>query len=269
MSWELVAARTLTEPLIRSLIDNEVGAVCIDGYVAQERCARFVESIARRSFTELNGVPKIGLSRTEFWHLPDGEARYLSEVPRAEAQRREILGPAGDLLPEVLALLRSAWPGGARVLTCDTGADNSGDKGGDKGGAPYFAGILRSLRGNLLHIDWDPTDVPHWTSGKVVAQLSWNIYFQTSEEGGEVTLYRKLWHEADNAHKRTDTSYGYQDSVVAGCERLLIRPRSGQLIFFNTRNFHRVEPVQGQSPRLTMSSACGLQPQNNHLVLWS
>src|SRR5262249_53746871 len=149
MSWEIVTTTTLSEPLIRSLIDNEIAAVRIAGFASLARCAQAAHSIVSYDFEEFNDVPKIGLSRTEFWHLPDGEARYLSQVPDADAQRLEILKRPGDFLPEVLDLLGRAWPGGARVLTSESD------------GRPYFAGILRSLKGNLLHIDWDPVDAPH------------------------------------------------------------------------------------------------------------
>jgi hypothetical protein len=256
MSWDIVTAATLTEPLLRSVVDNQVAAVRIDGFASPERCNAAAQSLRSYDFTEINGVPKIGLSRTELWHLPDGEARYLAAVGKADAQRREILASSGDFLPEVLALFARAWPPGARVLTSE---------GDDR---PYFAGILRSLKGNLLHVDWDPVDAPHWASGKVSAQLSWNLYLQTSETGGEVTLYRKLWQAADETHKRTDASYGYRDSVVAGCECARITPRTGQLVVFNTRNFHRVEPVRGASARFTITSAIGVLPPSGELVLW-
>jgi hypothetical protein len=54
--------------------------------------------------------------------------------------------------------------------------------------------------------------------------------------------------------------------VIADADMITFQPYVGDVFIFNTRNFHTVEPMDGQ--RITFTSAIGLLP-NGEIILWS
>ena len=60
--------------------------------------------------------------------------------------------------------------------------------------------------------------------------------------------------------------YGYSDTVIADADMITFQPYVGDVFIFNTRNYHTVEPMDGQ--RVTFTSAIGLLP-NGEIILWS
>ncbi|MGH3868394.1 MAG: hypothetical protein ACRDQ4_20185 [Pseudonocardiaceae bacterium] len=71
---------------------------------------------------------------------------------------------------------------------------------------------------------------------------------------------------ADEEH-RVGAMYGFRDEIVAGAREAVIEPAVGDLYLFNTRNYHRMRPCEGQ--RVATSSACGVHPNTDAVVLWS
>ena len=63
-------------------------------------------------------------------------------------------------------------------------------------------------------------------------------------------------------------SYGYAAELVAGADACTIAPADGDLVLFNSRNFHRVTGGGVEAERVSVSSFVGLK-EDGALALWS
>jgi hypothetical protein len=129
----------------------------------------------------------------------------------------------------------------------------------------YFAGLVRDVNVALLHLDFAPLDGPTWSVGNISSQLTWNIYLQSVDGGGDCQVYDRQW-KLEDEQAKVPGSYRYDSQVVAGSQSVCLRPAVGDLTFFNSRNFHEVHPSAGR--RVTLSSFAGLIAPDR-LVLWS
>lgn len=129
----------------------------------------------------------------------------------------------------------------------------------------YFAGLIRHINVALLHLDFAQLDAPDWKIGCCMEQLSWNLYIRVPKSGGECIVHNRQWCTNDEKYKLPN-SYGYDPSLVENSQTKYIAPVLGDLVLFNSRNFHQVLPGQGE--RITMSSFIGRVPTGD-LVFWS
>lgn len=114
-------------------------------------------------------------------------------------------------------------------------------------------------------MDYAPQDAKDWSIEGVTEQISWNLYLQSPRWGGEALVYDRAWQAGDERFRSAE-SYHYSHDVV-GDSIVKINPFiEGDLVFFNSRNYHSVTKSIGQ--RLTMSSFVG-RKNDGRLVLWS
>lgn len=85
---------------------------------------------------------------------------------------------------------------------------------------------------------------------KLRYQLSCVVCLQESDDGGELSIYRKPWDPADEVHK-VPSGLGYKLSVVDGHADHEFRPRAGDVYLLNPTNYHAVKRVTG-TDRITL-----------------
>jgi hypothetical protein len=120
-------------------------------------------------------------------------------------------------------------------------------------GRPYASAIVRLHAdgvSNPLHNDHIARDAAG--TGLVLAglrhQFSCVVCLQECTLGGELELYRKLWLPADERFK-VPAGLGYDEGVVAGCERLTFKPATGDVYVMNPKNYHAIAAVRGAERR--------------------
>ncbi|MEK8173410.1 2OG-Fe(II) oxygenase [Streptomyces sp. M19] len=119
----------------------------------------------------------------------------------------------------------------------------------------------------LLHCDWAGHDAPGWAIGEIDAQITWNIHCSVPESGGTTVVFDRPWRASAERHL-VEGSYGYAPQAVAGADAVRLEPRAGDLVLFNSRNFHKVEPCVGGGDRISVSSFVGRLPGSG-LIAWS
>lgn len=124
--------------------------------------------------------------------------------------------------------------------------------------------VHRFVRELPKHSDWAPREAANWTVGKVTAQLSWNIYYELPESGGETLIWDRQWTE----EVQHTVGFGYPEETVTEHSCCTVRPRRGELVLFSPRNVHEVTAPAANTPRIAVFSFIGLDPENR-LVLWS
>lgn len=261
VTWLTVSDKDLTfsKQNLELLLRNEIPAIRIPNFYGPSECENFSKAAQDHGFDYYKDVyPKIGrIGITQFEHTNDEPKVYFSKVAKANQVRDQIFKNANiSPLERIIDLLRSETG-----LPTDIAKDNEF--------GVYFSGLIRHIKEAFLHFDYAKFDAPSYSINNVVNQLAFNIYFQTSEHGGECVVYNQQWQPGlfeKYLLPGHSGSYGYSNGATKGAECFFIKPKTGDLWFFNTRNFHRI--LYGSGTRLSFSSFIGLTDKYD-LVLWS
>ena len=262
MSWQVITLQDVTHEQFQGLFDNQIAAIRVPNFISLTRCNNAVQAIHKHGITYyenvLPKVGKIGIAQTEFLKVENGRDTYFEKSQEAEGVRKQILSDCGDFMNDVVSFMSQFWEGKVKVLR-------------NQKGQKYFAGIIRVINAAMLHSDWAKRDAPGWENQRIKAQLGWNIYLQIGDNGGELVIYRRLWESADEVYKRTEGGYGYTDEVVSDAECVTISPDVGELVLFNSQNYHKVlsTNLTHDRERVSVSSFIGLDEREDSLWLWS
>lgn len=238
------------------LFENKIPCIRVSGFASKKECIQLERSVAKVGFDFYENVfPPIGrIGITQFEYSGKDKVDYFLRASKANDVYRRITSMANfSPLDRLIYILNH---------NIDKNADIAFEDDVD---ASYFAGLFRQISVALLHVDFARLDAPGWKIGDVVSQLAWNLYITPPENGGSCNVYNRPWQLNDESRKITG-SYGYDSSLVENVEYKSNAPIIGDLVIFNSRNFHEVTQANGD--RLTCSSFIGKLPDGN-LVLWS
>ncbi|MER7766825.1 proline hydroxylase [Kitasatospora sp. NPDC096140] len=133
------------------------------------------------------------------------------------------------------------------------------------GGRPLHVGILREFpTGSKIHYDEVVREFPGRLDDPPIVQLAFNLHLSVAEHGGALTVWRHRWIPADDARK---DGYGWAPEVVADAPSATTTAEPGEGVFFDCRNFHRVQDFEG-GRRITLSFFLGFT-MAGEMVAWS
>ncbi|MDN3358163.1 2OG-Fe(II) oxygenase [Actinomadura sp. DC4] len=134
------------------------------------------------------------------------------------------------------------------------------------GGRELFAGILREFpSGSLIHYDEVAREYAGRLDEEPIVQLAFNCYLRTSEQGGELTVWRHRWVPSDEEHRH---GYGWEEEAVRAAPSVTLRARDGEGIIFDCRHFHQVAEPSGRGRRVTLSFFMGCT-LTGEILIWS
>jgi hypothetical protein len=258
----MVRTDTPNREMLNKLFNNEIAAIVVPAFTSQDRCQLAAKAVLAHGIEFYKDVyPKIGkVGITQFEYNRDlvQKNEYFTQARHADAMRRQLFAESGDFVPEVITFFKDAWCGDAQIaMEEDTHQ-------------AYFAGLIRVLpKQLLLHYDWAPVDGPNWAICHIAAQLTWNVFLQTGSSGGATIVYKRPWPDESDERYAVAGSYGFDSAAVKGADFVKLPPRVGDLVIFNSRNFHEVEETLDGTDRITVSSFVGLLESQNKLVFWS
>lgn len=244
--------------IFTELFENKIGAIRIENFIDPEICERMTEQAYRFGFeyyeTVIPPIGRIGITQFEHAQTESQKRIYFRQAAQANADRVDLFGMEYDPVYLVKSVLERFYH--VMVAREDDAID-------------YFCGLVRMINEALVHCDWAPLDASQWAIGDIDAQLAWNVYLQTPRRGGVTEIYNLPWTEMCELQK-VSGSYGYKESLVGDAQSVRMKPVAGDLILFNSRNFHRVHPSAGDNPvdRISVSSFIG-RKSDHSLVMWS
>ena len=97
------------------------------------------------------------------------------------------------------------------------------------------------------------------------SQLSCVLHLQNSEIGGELKIYKQSWTRQHEKYREIE--FGYNSKFLQNAESCTIKPKSGDLVIINSKNFHETLPILGKTPRITLGMFVGLK--NREIFLWA
>jgi hypothetical protein len=255
--WGDRGTDVLTSETLQQLLDNLVPFIRIPGFASQAACDALVDRVVNGAFGPYRDVePRIDrIGCTVFEYDAIGKEAYFADSRLAAEVRDRLFRASFDPLNRMI-----------RLLTRNTGRRTSIAR--STGGQSYYAGLFRRIvQGTKLHVDYAPAEQKGWEICAVNHQLTWNLYLKVAGDGassGHTTVYWRQWRPED--HRFKEDSYGFNRKVVAGSEQASFQPTVGEVVLFNTRNYHEVAPSLGD--RITVASAIG-ETYQGELILWS
>lgn len=256
MAWVIEDAESLSIASLLALFRNEIAALRIPRFLAADVCGAIARQIHRsqpEQYIDDPDMARVGITQAE--HM-DKKALYFQRAAEMNSRKEEVFEQRQAALLQVIRALRSVWRGHVDVAR------------EEESNQPYFAGLIRVIGRARLHFDWAPHDARDWTIGQISAQLAWNIYLQASDRGGTTRVYHRAWQREDERY-REPGSYAFDPALVRNDAYVEIVPQTGELVLFNSRNYHEVEKAEGARQRLSISSFVGLLSSGQTLALWS
>jgi hypothetical protein len=251
-----------SKKLLSTLASNDVAAVQISDFYSPEDLASVVKTIQSQgilwypNFEYKQG--RIGICATEYHGKLNGKTAYFALEPEHTRIRKQVFSKAQDPIEKLLDLFSGGYE---TAIAREPGMGN----------AEYFSGIIRAMKSkSTTHFDYAPHQLPGWWVSNMEVQYSIVIYLQMPEFGGELTIYNRQWILDDEEHnhdKREKGPMGFDEAFLEEIDTISITARPGDIVIFNTKNFHKVEEGGSEKTRLTCNTFVGLS--NNKLYLWS
>lgn len=253
--WADRGAEVLTSETLQRLMDNLVPYIRLRNFASVAACEALSNCVIQQTFGEYRDVePRIErIGCTVFEYDAVNKEDYFADSRQAAQFRDELFLRTFDPLRRMMSVLSRST--GRRTTTAE-----------NRIGQLYYAGLLRRIeQGTRLHVDYAPAEQSGWDICDVRHQLTWNLYLRIGGgRSGQTTIYRRQWRPEDNLFR--EGSYGFNPEVVLGSEHAIFQPAVGEVVLFNTKNYHMVAPSCGD--RITVASAIGETPQGD-LILWS
>ncbi|MEO0540831.1 MAG: 2OG-Fe(II) oxygenase [Cyanobacteria bacterium P01_A01_bin.105] len=269
----LTSAQQLSPEMVAQVRQGHWAAVVIDGFYPADCCQRVVAALLAQKETffryrqENTDAYAFGNPLNPLSSRASG---YFAEV---ESKYRNIRKLFHDLdceypLDKIIHLLESVWGAGAKVAQ-------------NENGQQFYAGDIRFIGTAPLHNDFAARDesagalkamTEQLTSElrSITEQLSWNLYLSASDAGGgQLELWNRRWQQADEAYRLPGTLMGYDDQVVANCDRTWVEPKPGRFVILRSTSYHRVLPSEDAFDRISMTSFIGVRDDAKPLLLWS
>ncbi|MEL6520975.1 MAG: hypothetical protein AAFQ66_08425 [Pseudomonadota bacterium] len=255
ISWSEKAEEMLTGCAMCRLFRGVIPYIRIRNFATAEECENLVQSAVKEGFSSYRGVEPVinRIGNTVFEYNSISKPQYFEKNKNLTKVQNRIFANSFNPLNRFVSLLRKRTGKSVGI------AEN-------EFGQRYYAGLTRRIeKGTLLHVDYAPGEQPDWSVASVKEQLVWNLYLRVSDaQSGRTHIFNRQWEPRHDNMK--EGIYGYNKDVVDGASQATFEPAVGDIVIFNTRNFHYVEPTHGE--RVAFTSAIGRTP-DDEVVLWS
>jgi hypothetical protein len=259
-NWVTNELGELNEANMNLLLDHKIPGILVKDFISVEICQKVsnrLEEMDFANYDHLANIPvhQLGLCHNQFAH--DDKAVYFNKRDKAIEEINNIYR---DLNIDPVKLVIDAI---VKKTNRTAGIYQ------EEGYGEYFAGAFRSFKGHgRLHADHAPSHISKpWAITELVKQLSWNIYYCTYQNGGGETVIYDTIHTATNDVMKVAGEYYFPYEVLEREDHIKVSPKQGDLLIFNTQNFHEVLG-HSKGNRISQTSFVGLTP-DGALNLWS
>ncbi len=248
--------------LLPELARNEIAAIKIGHFLGEQELAVIKANMEDKAIAwyanKTNEQGRIGINATGFSHEPDGKKKYFDATPAAEEDRDEIFEGTQSPISKILELFGHGFD--TKIATESELAE-----------ARYFAGLIRAMGAkSTLHFDYAPKQLPGWSVANADEQFGLVLYLQMPAAGGELNIYDRPWTPEDERYNRDYVekgTFGFTEGFLGDTPYASVLPSEGDLVVFKTRNFHQVDEIKSDRPRLGLTTF--MSQQGGTLSLWS
>lgn len=225
-SWRTNQTARFSAAGMRALFNNEIPAIRIPVFATRAECDALLTAIYSLTFrnTHFNpaSVQRIGPSCFGF---KDRKDAYFEAAGRYTTDWKRLGAHAVDPVRRLVATM------------ADAGIDLR--RAYEPGYGHYAPSFIKKRTGSqLLHTD-TATMMDGWVLRKNTTQVAWNLYVKLAQGHDSTTIYDRVEKPGDEKFTSEYQDY-YLEDVVGNADSVTIRPAVGDLIFFNSYNYHRV-----------------------------
>jgi hypothetical protein len=245
---------------IKSLISGESLALRIPNFISKDTCNFVAKKILERqdkgNYNKAEEIGRIGLAHFEIDNA-DKFNEYHDNAVKNTLRLRNIFEPYLSPVDKLRLILDEIWAPGASIEILY--------------GRKCFVGICRIIDPSielLAHNDRLDRDSPDsYQAISLLGQLSANIFIQVPNIGGGLRIWSKQPESEIDYQKLKSGSYGIKLEAL-GKPSVIIQPEQGDLIIFNTRNYHGVAAGSGGA-RINVGMFIGYRGEAAPLTYWS
>ena len=244
--------QTLLEPSsYNELISGKISALIVPGILSKTECASLSSKISNIQTTNKN-PKKFGTSLSS--HIYE-KYQYFSNAKTSNDFLKKLF--AENTSP-IICMRKTILKIFQKQLTTAT-----------ENGMSYSDAVIR-IHGNNdsvhLHRDNSHFEMSHYTVSCLKNQLSAILYLQSPEEGGELTIFHKMWNRNDECMREPD--FGYSSELIKDVKQTKISPVEGNMVILNPKFYHQIEHVNGLRNRISIGFFFG-ELSKNYLCSWS
>jgi hypothetical protein len=225
---------------LQSIVDGKILAARLPAYYPPALASMMADRlIGHPDFGFYDVAPdigRVGLSYYDTVNHPDLERQYWAQAQYSNGSIRSALAPAMSPVDRFRVELDEQWPSGVRLLR-------------DSIGRPAFAGLARVFKEGVEalphtdHLDWDAP--PGRFLASPTAQIAMNVYLRLGLSGGQLAIWDVKPDRQQYEKLRLASSSYALDRDLLGEPALVLQPRVGELICFDSRYIHAVLPSFG------------------------
>lgn len=250
--------------LLPQLARNEIAAIKIGHFLCEEELAVIKTNITDKTIAwyanKTNQQGRIGINATGFSHESEGKRKYFEATPVAEQDRDQIFEGTQSPINKILEFFGHVFD--TNIATEPELAE-----------ARYFAGLIRAMGAkSTLHFDYAPKQLPGWSVANADEQFGLVLYLQMPAVGGELNIFDHPWTLEDERHNNDHIekgTFGFSEGFLGDTAYASVLPSEGDLVVFKTRNFHQVDEIKSDTPRLGLTTFMSLSQKAGALSLWS
>ena len=246
------APQTLFKPdSYDDLITGQIPALIVPKILSKTECSSLCDRITNNQPT--NGNPRrFGTSLSS--HIYE-KSRYFSNAQRSNDSLKK-------LFPENISPLTTMRNAISTIFQkqLTTAIEN---------GMSYSDAVIRIHDNDdsvHLHRDNSNFEMSDYNVSHLKNQLSAILYLQSPEQGGELTIYHKLWNKKDECMREPD--FGYSSALIEDVHKTKILPTEGNMVLLNPKFYHQIESVSGTRSRISIGFFFG-ELSKNYLCSWS
>ena len=246
------APQTLFKPdSYDDLITGKIPALIVPEILSKTECSSLCNRITNNQTT--NGNPKkFGTSLSS--HIYE-KSKYFSNAKRSNDSLKKLF--AENISP-LIAMRETISKIFQKQLT--TAIEN---------GTSYSDAVIRIHDNDdsvHLHRDNSNFEMGDYNVSNLKNQLSAILYLQSPEQGGELTIFHKMWNKEDECMREPD--FGYSSTLIEDVHKTKILPIEGNMILLNPKFYHQIESVSGTRSRISIGFFFG-ELSKNYLCSWS
>lgn len=241
---------------------NQIAAIQVGQFLNRQELDVIIGNMSKKSIAwydnKQNQQGRIGINATGYGYEVGGKKKYFELTPQAQKDRDEIFAGTQSPIDKIIQLFSVGY---LTSIAIEPEMQN----------ARYFAGLIRAMGAkSTLHFDYAPDQLPGWSVSDADEQYGLVLYLRMPTEGGELTIYNRPWQAEDEAHNNDigqKGKNGFTESFLEDTPSTSVKPLEGDLVVFKTRNFHQVEEIKSDKPRLGLTTFMSLK--GSLLSLWS
>jgi hypothetical protein len=265
-NWESIELDTVSSfnarELLPRLASNEIAAVKISNIFTIDEVQEMAGNIKKQgvhwypNFEFKQG--RIGICATEYHSKVNGKLAYFALQPEQSKIRNNMFPGTLDPVARMFDVFSDAY---AVSVATEPNLEN----------ANYFTGLVRAMQHeSTIHFDYAPHQLPGWWVSETEAQFAIVIYLQMPGSGGGLTVYNHPWEIADDKYNKDiheKGPRGFEETVLGGINSTTINPSEGDMVIFNSRNFHKVEALDSDRARFSVNTFMSLK--DDKLYFWN